>query len=352
MGACRHRHTISLDATAALLSLVVMSEAATPSEDILHPTPGNPPPDNYTAGYFTGHRGTKIRYGLFRSESSPAIGTIVLMQGRNECIEKYFETIRDLNAMGLWVAAYDLRGQGGSGRLTKNPRKGHVRRFSDYEKDLEIFLEHIVLPDARLPFFLVGHSTGALIALSAAPRLSNRISRMALNAPYVALSGQGVPEGLIRSITGTLALTGLARLQLGKDMNRRAFEGNPLTSDARRFNRNMELAATHPELTIGAPTAGWLHQTFRAMRRVSQQAHLTKITIPTLILAPVLDGLVPYRAQEELSRNFRAGQLITVNGARHELFQDRDIYRAQLFAAIEAFMPGEDGGYGLSETAA
>jgi len=329
-----------------------MNETANPPDDVLRLTPGNPPPDNYTAGYFSGHRGTKLRYGLFRSARSPAIGTIVLMQGRNECIEKYFETIRDLNAMGLWVATYDLRGQGGSERLTKNPRAGHVRRFSDYEKDLEIFLEHIVLPDARLPFFLIGHSTGALIALSAAPRLSNRISRMALNAPYVALSGQGIPEGLIRSIAGLMAWTGLGRAQLGKDMNRRAFEGNPLTSDAARFNRNMEFAASHPELTIGPPTARWLYETFRAMSRASQQAHLTKITIPTLILAPVLDGIVPYRAQEELSRNFRAGQLVTVNGARHELFQDRDIYRAQLLAAIEAFMPGEDGGYGLSETAA
>ncbi|MFB9952461.1 alpha/beta fold hydrolase [Rhizobium puerariae] len=321
-------------------------------EDLLHPTPGNPAPDNCTAGYFTGHRGTKLRYGLFRSGISPAVGTVVLMQGRNESIEKYFETIRDLNAMGLWVATFDLRGQGGSDRLTKKPRKGHVRRFSDYERDLEIFLEHIVLPDARLPFFLVGHSTGALIALSAAPRLSNRIHRMALAAPYIALSGQGVPEGVIRTIAGTANWTGLGRIQLGKDQSRRPFEGNPLTSDTRRFQRNADIIAAHPELTIGPPTARWLHETFKAARRVSNQSHLTRITIPTLILAPMLDRIVPYRAQEELSRNFRAAQLVTINGARHELFQDRDIYRAQVLAAIEAFMPGQDGGFGLSETAA
>lgn len=329
-----------------------MTEAATSLDDILHITPGNPAPGNYTAGYFTGHRGARLRYGLFRSECSPAVGTIVLLHGRNECIEKYFETIRDFNAMGLWVATYDLRGQGGSQRLTKSPKKGHVRRFSDYEKDLELFLEKIVLPDARLPFFLVAHSTGALIALSAAPRLTNRISRMALNAPYVALSGQGVPEGLIRLIAGLFAWTGFGRLQLGTDQSRRPFEGNPLTADTARFSRNMELATTRPDLLVGPPTANWLYQTFKAMRRVADQRHLTRITIPTLILAPVLDGIVPYAAQEELSRNFRAGQLVTINGARHELFHDKDIYRAQALAAIEAFMPGEDGGYGLSETAA
>lgn len=329
-----------------------MTEAADSMDDVLHSTPGNPLPKNYTAGYFTGHRGTKLRYGLFRSERSPAVGTVVLMQGRNEFIEKYFETIRDLNAMGLWVATFDLRGQGGSGRLTKDPRKGHVRRFSDYEWDLEIFLEQIVLPDARLPFFLVGHSTGALIALSAAPRLSNRIHRMALAGPYIALTGQSVPEGVIRTVARLASWTGFGRTQLGKDQSHRPFEGNPLTSDIERFKRNAEIIAAHPELTVGAPTARWLHETFKAASRVSNQAHLTQITIPTLILAPVLDGIVPYRAQEELSRNFRAAQLVTVNGARHELFHDKDIYRAQGLAAIEAFMPGQDGGYGLSETAA
>ncbi|RWX79080.1 alpha/beta hydrolase [Neorhizobium lilium] len=320
--------------------------------DILHITPENPAPANYTAGYFTGHRGTRIRYGLFRSERTPAIGTMVIVPGRNESIEKYFETIRDLNAIGLWVATYDLRGQGGSDRVAKNARKGHVRRFSDYERDLEIFLEQVVLPDARLPFFLLGHSTGGLIALSAAPRLSNRISRMALSAPYIGLTGQAFSEGTIRTIARSLSWTGLGGLALGKDQSQRGFEGNPLTSDPERYRRNAQIITARPDLEIGAPTARWLHETFKAARRVTSQAHLTRITIPTLILAPVLDGIVPYAAQEELSRNFRAGQLVTINGGRHELLQERDIYRAQALAAIEAFMPGLDGGLDLSETAA
>ncbi len=328
-----------------------MTDTIEPTQ-ILHPTPGNPAPANFSAGYFPGHRGTRLRFGLFRSDRLPASGTVVIVPGRNESIEKYFETIRDLNAQGLWVATYDLRGQGGSDRLTKNLRKGHVRRFSDYERDLEIFLEHVVLPDARLPFFLLGHSTGGLIALSAAPRLSNRISRMVLSAPYIALTGQVLPTGTIRTIAGLLSWTGLGGVQLGADQSRRAFEGNPLTSDPQRYQRNAQVIEANPGLDIGPPTARWLHETFKAARRVTSQAHLTKITIPTLVLAPVLDGIVPYAAQEELSRNFRAGQLVTINGGRHELLQERDIYRVQAMAAIEAFMPGQDGGLDLSETAA
>lgn len=321
-------------------------------DDILHLTPDNPPPANCTAGYFTGHKGARLRYAIFRSEISPARGTVVLVQGRNEFIEKYFETIRDLNAMGLWVATFDLRGQGGSDRLLKNSRKGHVRRLSDYERDLEIFLEHIVLPDTRLPFFLVAHSTGALVALSAAPRLANRVSRMALAAPYVGLRHERLPTGIIRPLAAIASWIDFGRASTGGDRSARPFAGNPLTSSAERFARNANIIAAHPELTVGVPTFRWLHETLRAATRVSTQEHLTRIHIPTLILAPVLDGVIPYAAQEELSRNFRAGQLVTINGARHELFQERDIYRAQALAAIEAFMPGLDGGMDLSESAA
>ncbi|HEX2146475.1 MAG TPA: alpha/beta hydrolase [Pseudorhizobium sp.] len=321
-------------------------------EDILHLTEDNPAPANFSAGYFSGYKGVRLRYAIFRSEVSPAKGTVVLLHGRNEFIEKYFETIRDLNAMGLWVATFDLRGQGGSARLLKNKRKGHVRRLVHYERDLEIFLEQIVLPDTRLPFFLVAHSTGALVALSAAPRLSNRISRMALAAPYVGLRHETLPIGVIRPLAALACWSGFGNFSTGGDRSHRPFKDNPLTSSTERFARTAELIGKHPELTVGAPTFRWLHETLKGAKRVAQQEHLTNITIPTLILAPVLDGVIPYAEQEELSRNFRAGQLVTINGARHELFHERDIYRAQALAAIEAFMPGLDGGMDLTETAA
>jgi lysophospholipase len=319
-------------------------------DDILFSTPDNPAPAHCTAGYFSGWRGAKLRYAIFRSDVSPARGTIVLLQGRNEFIEKYFETIRQLNDMGFWVATYDLRGQGGSDRLLKQQRKGYVRHFSDYEHDLDLFLQQIVLPDTRLPFFLLAHSTGALIALSRAPYMANRIDRMVLAAPFVGLTGQALSESTVRRLSGLMTAIGIGRQSMGNDQSNRPYEGNPLTSDRNRFERNAKIAADHPELTIGAPTARWLRETLRASARVSQQPHLTRITIPTVILAPMLDGIVPYAKQELLSRNFRAGQLVTITGARHELFQEIDIYRVQALATIEAFFTGTEIAGAFSES--
>lgn len=311
------------------------------TEALLRASENNPVPENHTVGYFTGYGGKQLRYAIFRATRQLARGTVVLLHGRNECIEKYFETINDLTAMGFWVATFDTRGQGGSERLRKNDA-GHVRRFADYQRDINLFLEQIVLPDTRLPFFMVAHSTGALSALASAPRLSNRIERLVLSSPFVALGEQqSVPPSIIRLVSTVFSLVGLGGVQLGKDQRERDFDGNPLTSDAARFARNLALHKEHGDLFVGAPTARWLYEALKTMRRVNRQEHLTNVMIPTLVLAPMLDTITPYKAQEELSRNFRAAQLLPITGARHELLHERDIYRRQALAAIDAFFAPE-----------
>ena len=39
-----------------------------------------------------------------------------------------------------------------------------------------------------------------------------------------------------------------------------------------------------------------------------------------------------------------SASLLTIDGARHEILQEADIYREQLLAAFDAFVPGSDAG--------
>lgn len=311
-------------------------------DDLLHDLPENPIPAGASAGFFESFDGCRLRYAIFRADIQRARGTIVLLHGRNETIEKYFETIRDLTALGFWVATFDWRGQGRSDRILKKQMSGHVRRFSDYARDLELFLERIVLPDTRLPFFIVAHSTGGLVALSAAPRLATRIERMVLTAPFIELSGQKFGRNAISLIARAACLLGRGSMAMGRYAHPTPFEGNSLTSDRQRFERNNALLTAFPELQLGRPTARWLDEALRTMKRVWDQDFLGSIRVPTLILAGARDPIVPLRALEELDERFRAGHLIAVDGALHELFHERDIYRDQALAAIEAFIPGSD----------
>ncbi|MQW88043.1 alpha/beta fold hydrolase [Sinorhizobium saheli] len=312
---------------------------------ILRSTPDNPIPGNPVTGFFDGVGNRKIRYAVFKSKAADTRGTVVLLQGRNESIEKYFETIGELMAAGFWVATFDWRGQGGSERLLPQPGRGHVERFADYERDLTTFLDEIVLPDTRLPFSIVAHSMGALVALSLAPLLATRIERMVLLAPFVGLGGQVIGEPGIVAIAAAMCRLGLGRLPVRADKEKHLpFQGNVLTTDSRRYARNLALTEACPELRIGPPTARWLTEAFRTIRRVIRREHLTRITVPTVILAPTAERLVPYLAVERMAGNFRAGHLIPIDGARHELLQEADRYRAQAMAAILAFLPGADTG--------
>jgi lysophospholipase len=308
--------------------------------DPLFHVPENPLPDVHDGGFFESHDGLKLRYALFKSKTGETHGTVVIAQGRNESIEKYGETIRELTEAGLWVAAFDWRGQGGSPRLLPNRRAGHVRRFRDYEKDLDAFLEKVVLPDAKLPFFLVGHSMGGLIALSSAPRLANRIERIAVTAPFVGLASEKPSPKFVRFIARLACLTGLGTKLSRKDKDYSSFRENVLTSDPARFARNQALVKAHPELALGPPTWRWLNECLKAIDRVTSPAHLAAIPVPTIILGATRDRVASYPAMEKMARFFRAGRLIPVDGAEHELFQESDKYRAQVMAAVLAFIPG------------
>ena len=307
-------------------------------DPILFATPDNPVPDNHVAGYFEGRDGRKLRYAIFKSGAPVAKGTVVLLHGRNEFIEKYFETIRHFTDLGFWVATFDWRGQGGSDRLTKRPLRGHVHRFSDFEADLSIFLETIVLPETRLPFVMVAHSMGGLIALSAAPGLANRIDRLVTIAPFVELSNQRVGVGLIHTLCRLLTLVGLGWLTFESDTFPRPYEGNVLTSDPKRYARNIGIYKAWPKLRLGPPTARWIAAMLSAMKRVNRIAHLDRIQVPTLLIAAGADSIVHQRAIEKLANRFRAGHMLTIDGGRHELLHERDRYRIPTLAAIDAFL--------------
>lgn len=305
----------------------------------LYGTTGNPVPSNATVGTFRTRDGKALRYARFAAEGRPLRGTVVLLPGRNESIEKYFETITDLSNRGFGVAILDLRGQGGSDRLVRNPRRGFVTDFEDYVADIEPFFQEVVLPDCRGPYFLVGHSTGGLVALLAAPKLTNRVQRMMLLSPLLGLSPSSLSMSNIRRLCSILHAAGLGQVTM--DSGRAAsFEENALTSDRTRYERNQAIYDAHPELGIGGPTATWIRSVFRALDQAQSAPFKARVSIPILVVAASADRVVDTRATERYVADLRTASLLTIQGAQHELLQERDIFREQLLAAFDAFIPG------------
>ncbi len=305
----------------------------------LYETTGNPMPPHAVTGTFTARDGKQLRYARFAASARPLRGTVVILPGRNESIEKYFETISDLSQRGFGTAIFDLRGQGGSDRLVRNPRRGHVTDFQDYVGDIEPFFQDIVLPDCRGPYYLIGHSTGALVALLAAPGLTNRVQRMMLLSPLLGLSATGLSMRSTHRLCSALHAVGLGQLTMARG-GVAPFQDNTLTSDPERYARNLAIHQDHPELGIDGPTATWVRAVCHALDTAQSERFLATVTIPILVVSASADRVVDTRATERYVRRLRTASLLTIQGAQHELLQERDIFREQLLAAFDAFIPG------------
>lgn len=304
--------------------------------------PANPVPEGAVSGTLKTRDGAALRYARWTPPPGRK-GTVCLFQGRAEFIEKYFETVRDLRARGFAVAAIDWRGQGGSSRALRNPRRGYVRSFNQYQIDLETFVHEVVLPDCPPPFFALAHSMGATVLLRAAHAGHRWFDRMVLLAPLIALPGLRRSAMSRWSVRG-LRLMGLGGLYVpGGDatvMLQRPFIGNLLTSDPVRYARNIAVIEAEPSLAIGWPTVAWTDAAFRVMGEMAEPGYPGRIRQPILIIAAGQDAIVSTPAIEEFSVRLRAGAHLIVPGARHELLMEQNRFRGQVLAAFDAFVPG------------
>ncbi|MBX3598083.1 MAG: alpha/beta hydrolase [Rhizobiaceae bacterium] len=310
-------------------------------KDFLLEIPGNEIPEGAHSGFLVAKGNRRLRYAIFKATSRPLKGTVIILSGRNEPIEKYFETIQSLSLRGFGTAIFDWRGQGLSDRELMDPLRGNVTNFDVYTNDLNQFFTEVALPDCRGPYFILAHSTGALIALRAAPNLRNRVERMVLLAPLLQAARIPLSANSVRRLAAVLKLAGFgSAYATGGRWKPTPFERNDVTSDPERFERNIRLFTSHPRLSVGGPTVRWMHAAAHAARIVADPDYMARLHIPILFVAAGADSVVSTRAIERYARRLRSGHCVTIDGAKHEILQEKDYYLQQFWAAFDAYIPG------------
>jgi lysophospholipase len=107
-----------------------------------------------------------------------------------------------------------------------------------------------------------------------------------------------------------------------------------------RYARNAAIVEEDPTLGIAAPTVAWADTAFTAMHGFRAADYPLQIRQPILMLAASNDTIVSTPAIEEFAYHLRAGSHLVIAGAKHEILQEQDRYRAQFWAAFDAFVPG------------
>src|ERR1700692_2589855 len=273
------------------------------------PSPANPVPENVVSGTIKTPDGAELRFARWAPPANRK-GTVCVFTGRSEHIEKYFETVRDLRDRGFAVAMIDWRGQGHSSRRLRDPRKGYVRDFSDYEIDVETFVQQVVLPDCPPPHFALAHSMGGAVMLRVAHAGKRWFDRMVLTAPMIDLPGPRTGFSA-RALLRFLRLTGAGGRYIPGGSDRlgvsSSFVNNPLTSAPVRYACKAAILEEDPTLGIGSPTVAWADTAFKAMRGFRASDYPLQIRQPILMLAASNDSVVSTAAIQEFAYYFRPG---------------------------------------------
>ena len=273
------------------------------------------------------------------AETAPLAGSVLLLTGRCEFMEKYAEQARDWAARGWRVHGCDWRGQGGSSRFLANRHKGHVPDFDCFLDDLSAVEEELIAAAPR-PLVVFAHSMGGHVALRFAAEKAAAWDGLVLSAPMLGI--RTIPERiamtLARAMVGLGRGTAYAPGQLDYREELQRFDGNVLTSDPVRFRAALDAIGANPDLALGGITWGWLDAAYRSIDRLLKRDPIEQIRLPVLMLSAGHDQVVITERQAALVARLPNARQKLYPAAQHELMMEHDSIRALVWADIDEFL--------------
>ena len=293
-------------------------------------------PDGGVATWLMAQDGVRIRVAVWGRDA--AKGTVLLFPGRTEYVEKYGRAARDLLQRGYATVAIDWRGQGIAARLQPNPALGHVAEFTDYQLDLAAVMEHVHSLNLPRPYYMLAHSMGGCIGLRSLH------DGLAVNAVCFTAPMWGIKLAPpLRPIAW--ALTSLS-MPLGFSNNiapgqtettyvlRSGFAENDLTTDPDMFAYMQAQCQAHPELSLGGPSLRWLNAALRETRTLSQRP---APATPCLTFLGTAEAIVDVPRIKQRMATWTNGQLVMIDGAKHEILMETPATRSLAFDQMTAF---------------
>lgn len=296
----------------------------------------------FEPSFFDTRDGVRLRAAVWNAaEGYPLRGVCLVLQGQTEFLEKYCEVIDELRLRGFAVAAFDWRGQGGSGRALADTRIAHVEDFSQYDEDLRAFLDQIVKPLTDRPVLALAHSMGAHILLRTLHDNPPNIVGAVLTAPMLRVSTRGQPEWLVPIIAKLMMLFGKKNdYVLGmeaRDPLKMTFKDQLVTSDRIRFDRTQNFIAANPEIRLSGPSWSWLTAALASMARVMAPGFAEAIKTPVLLFGAGKDRIVQTAACRDFAHRLPNGTYVEFEVAEHEILMENDIVRTKFWKAFDEF---------------
>jgi len=206
-------------------------------------------------------------------------------------------------------------------------------------EDFIIFLDTVVNAEAWDRLFLLGHSTGSLIAALYLERFPAVFQAAVLCSPFFELKRGQVP-GFVLRLLGRLMDSPGRRREYGPGQSKLArseFPDNTITHSFERWSLwEQEILPNTEAIHFGGVTNHWLRECLVAGRRAVRQAGA--IAVPLLLLQAGQDSIVGLRAQDRFCRRAPNCRKQRIPGARHEILIEREDERSAAITRIKTFL--------------
>lgn len=286
-------------------------------------------PEGVTCKWLRTSDGVRIRAAHWRNGDK---GTVLLFPGRTEYIEKYGPAAGEFAARGYAMATLDWRGQGIADRLLDERAPGHVRKFSDYQLDIEAFMSFVREEGLPEPYFLIGHSMGGCTGLRAIYE-GLPVRAVTFSAPMWGIKMPPLlkPVGWVLSYVAPIVGQGHKLVPTTSPMTyvlEAPFEGNVLTRDRSMFEFMQRQLTKHPDLAIGGPTLQWLGEALRETRALYK---MPSPTLPCLTVLGAEERIVHSDAIHERMSRWPGSEFDLVGSAEHELMMEGPETRTKFY---------------------
>jgi len=261
---------------------------------------------------------------------------------------KYAELVGDLAQQmpdrGPWYVL-DLPGQGDSDKLfdeapAHDQRLVHLDVPERYPQALINFLQKIVLPenDNHVPD-VIGHSTGALIAIVVFAKKPELARSLVLSAPLIEPK-MPVPSFFALGVSKLYCAVGLCAAPVwGRNpvpLETRTFEDNISTTSRARWAAAHRIATTYPGYYSSGASWGWLQAALTLGTTAKREE--TSMSHRTLMLMADDDRFVEASPSDQLCKRSARCERVFFQKSRHEILHEVDSIRDQALARIKKFL--------------
>lgn len=277
-------------------------------------------------GSFSAFDGVNIYYEYFLAEGAKA--NIVIVHGLKEYTKKFYEIVYYFLNQGYNVFIYDQRCHGLSDRLTPHRERIHVDSFWDYVKDLDQFIEQVVLPAQQLPVYLYGHSMGGAVCVMYMEKHPQRAAKAVLSAPLFAPVVDGVP--------GWIALSGVIFCKLFKGAKGRFFLASEFDPNVRhdqtycsspaRFYYHHQQRLEKEDYRCGTVSYSWAQQSLLVRRKVMGKRRIKRLKAPILLISAEQDRTVQTRYHKVFASKHSNCRMELLREEKHPLLDCKDAH--------------------------